>query len=182
MSGVRAALLASAVRSCCIAAALILVLAAGCRTDAGAGKQDDVRGTDAGAHAAIPGPLHDLDWLAGCWRGGAGNTLIEETWTDPTVDRMLATGRTVEVASGRTLSFEFLRIEARGDRLVYIALPNGRGETAFPSTKVEKNHLRFENPEHDDPKVIEYRLEADGTLITRVEGSQAEEVRLRRVW
>lgn len=144
-------------------------------------KQDD-------AHAALharttsPGPLHDLDWLAGCWQGSQGDMAVEETWTEPAVDRMLATGRTVDVASRKTVFFEFLRIEARGDRLVYIALPGGRGETAFPATVVEKHRLRFENPEHDDPKSIEYRLDADGTLVTRVEGAHVEEVRLRRVW
>lgn len=132
-------------------------------------------------HTPATGPLRDLSWLAGCWQARDGDMLVEETWTDPCTDRMLATGRTVDVNSGRTAFFEFLRIEARGDRLVYIALPRGRGETAFPATKIEAHRLRFENPEHDDPKVIEYRLEADGTLVTRVEGTRVEELRLHRV-
>ena len=129
----------------------------------------------------VSGPLKDAAWLAGRWQGREDKMLVEETWTDPGVDRMLATGRVVDVSSGRTVFFEFLRIEARGDRLVYIALPRGRGETAFPATIVEANRLRFENPEHDDPKAIEYRLEADGTLVTRVEGRRVEEMRLQRV-
>jgi hypothetical protein len=182
----RAALVACAVRSSGVALLLIVMLGAGCRTNAQSDQQDakqvDVHSPAAHARSTSPGPLHDLDWLAGCWQGSQGDLVVEETWTEPAVDRMLATGRTFDVASGRTVFFEFLRIEARSDRLVYIALPGGRGETAFPATKVEKNRLRFENPEHDDPKVIEYRLEADGTLVTRVEGTHTEEVKLRRVW
>jgi hypothetical protein len=166
-------MLRAAIGACVV---LLLSLAPGCRAGASADHSADRD------RASYPGPLHDLDWLAGCWRGGEGNVLIEETWTEPAVDRMLATGRTLDVATGRTIAFEFLRIEARGDRLVYIALPRGRGETAFPATVMEKQRLRFENPEHDDPKVIEYRLDADGTLVTRVEGSRVEEIRLHRVW
>jgi hypothetical protein len=131
--------------------------------------------------APVSGPLKSVSWLAGRWQGRSDSLLVEETWTDPGIDRMLATGRVVDVNTGRTVFFEFLRIEARGERLVYIALPRGRGETAFPATIVEKHRLRFENPEHDDPKAIEYRLEEDGTLITRVEGRRVEEQRLRRV-
>jgi hypothetical protein len=160
------------------ALSLCVLSIGGCRAPVAQTAQE----TTAKERTTYPGPLHDLDWLAGCWRGGDGDKIVEETWTEPTLDRMLATGRTVDVKSGRTIFFEFLRIEARGDRLVYIALPRGRGETAFMGTKVEKHRLRFENPEHDDPKVIEYRLEADGTLVTRVEGTHIEEIRLRRVW
>jgi uncharacterized protein DUF6265 len=146
------------------------------------GRVPTAESTSVALHTPAPGPLHDLGWLSGCWQGRDGDMIVEETWTDPCADRMLATGRTVDAATGRTAFFEFLRIEARGDRLVYIALPRGRGETAFPATKVEAHRLRFENPEHDDPKVIEYRLEADGTLVTRVEGTRVEEIHLRRVW
>jgi len=43
----------------------------------------------------------------------------------------------------------------------------------------------FENPAHDFPKRITYRLQPDGTLVTRVEGDATsteppQEVRLRK--
>lgn len=156
------------------AAVLLCASTAACRAH-------DVMRESVREPATYAGPLRDLGWLAGRWRGGTGDRTVEETWTDPGADRMLAMGRTFDEITGRTVSFEFLRIEARGDRLVYIALPRGRGETAFPATLVEPHRLRFENPEHDDPQVIEYRLEADGTLVTRVEGTHTEELRLRHV-
>src|SRR5262249_4498031 len=86
--------------------ALVVAIAAGCRTDAQSEKRDDVRA--AAAHPTSPGPLHDLDWLAGCWQGSQGDKLVEETWTEPAVDRMIASGRTVDVSSGKTVWFEFL--------------------------------------------------------------------------
>ena len=65
--------------------------------------------------------LSDLGWLAGGWQGGVGNAQIEEHWIQPAGGMMLGLSRTL--AGGRTVSFEFLRIESRADGTFYVAQP-----------------------------------------------------------
>ncbi len=43
----------------------------------------------------------------------------------------------------------------------YIAQPGGRPPTAFRRTAGGERWVRFENPEHDFPRRIEYRREGD---------------------
>src|SRR5712692_2909468 len=73
--------------------------------------------------------LHDLAWLAGDWQTTAGARCIEERWTLPSSNMLLGMSRTVE--GGRTVAFEFLRIEARADGIYYVPQPNGRPPVEF---------------------------------------------------
>ncbi|MSO22168.1 MAG: hypothetical protein EXQ58_02705 [Acidobacteria bacterium] len=57
--------------------------------------------------------MSDLAWLAGAWQGTVGKTQIEEYWIQPGGGTMLAVFRTV--TNGRTVAFEFLRIESCTD-------------------------------------------------------------------
>ena len=134
----------------------------------------------AGAPATPAMP--DLAFLAGSWQTRDGGSCVEEQWTEPGPDSMYATGRTVE--AGKTVFFEFLRIEARADGVYYVAQPKGRPPTDFKLTKREGDTLVFENPERDYPKKITYAKAGDG-LVARVEGSRhgkdvVEEFRYRR--
>ena len=56
--------------------------------------------------------------------------------------------------------------------LFYVASPGGGPSTAFRLTEADEHHVRFENPEHDFPKVIEYTLEEEGQLRARVSGDE----------
>jgi hypothetical protein len=72
---------------------------------------------------------------------------------------MLGLSRTIR--SGKTTSFEFLRI-ATGATTSYIAQPRGRPPTTFRLTASGADWARFENPAHDFPQRIEYRRTPDG--------------------
>src|SRR4051812_42158628 len=73
--------------------------------------------------------LTTFAWLAGTWQATEGARVVEEQWMTPTVDRMIGMSRTV--GGGRTLEYEFLRIEKRGNDLFYIPQPNGRPPVSF---------------------------------------------------
>jgi len=73
--------------------------------------------------------ITDLNWLAGSWQTHQDNMDIEEHWTLPVGGTMIGMGRTV--AKGKTVFFEYLRIEARTDGLYYVAQPKGRPPTEF---------------------------------------------------
>jgi len=74
------------------------------------------------------------------------------------------------VKQGRAIFFEFLRIEATAKGIVYMASPKGSPATPFPMVELGDSRVVFENPEHDFPKRIIYRLTPDGSLNARVAG------------
>lgn len=124
------------------------------------------------ALAAPSGDLEGLRFIEGDWRGESGNATIEERWTDAAGGTMLGVSRTI--VSGKTVAFEYLRIEARADGVFYVAQPNGRPGTDFKLTKVSAGEAVFENPQHDHPKIIRYRM-ADGSLVAVVEGDEGKQ-------
>jgi hypothetical protein len=130
--------------------------------------------------------LDDLGWLAGHWRseergavtgsngtGGTvtGGTVTEELWTTPAGGLMLGLNR--QIRPGRRAAFEFLRIEESAEGIRYVASPGGGPATAFPLARTAERRVVFENPEHDWPQVIEYRLDEAGVLHLRAAGLEA---------
>ncbi len=70
----------------------------------------------------------------------------------------------------RTVSWEFMRIEARESGLVYLASPGGRAPaTPFDLVELGDRRAVFENLEHDFPNRIIYSVVGD-TLRARIEG------------
>ena len=86
---------------------------------------------------------------------------------------MLGLSRTV--VSDEAVGFEFLRIVANDDGVFYLAQPNGRPPTRFELVEQSHRYVRFENPEHDHPKVIHYRLTEEGTLVATIAGDEGEQ-------
>jgi hypothetical protein len=75
--------------------------------------------------------LDSLAWMTGSWVGASQGVVMEEHWTAPKGGSMIGIHR--DVAKGRTVSFEFLRIEMQKDQIVYLSMPNGRSPaTPFP--------------------------------------------------
>ncbi len=121
--------------------------------------------------AAPPAPSDaaSLSWMTGSWAGTQGGTEMEEVWTAPKGGSMLGLHR--DVSGGRTVSFEFLRIDASKDGLTYWGSPQGRPATPFRMIESTKDRVVFENAEHDFPTRILYWLGGDGALHARIEGT-----------
>ena len=137
-----------------------------------------------GAPPAASPKIADLAFLAGSWVVESGGARVEEQWLCPGPDTMVGMGRTTSVAKGRTVFFEYLRIEARADGLFYVAQPRGGPATEFRLVRLEAGTAVFENLAHDFPKRVVYSKRPDGGLTARVEGDasapeQAEELRYR---
>ena len=74
--------------------------------------------------------------------------------------------------------YEFMRILAGADgKLQYVAIPSGQPEAAFPVKEIAENAVTFENPQHDFPQRILYRLVDKDTLVARIEGSVGGQAR-----
>ena len=118
---------------------------------------------------ALAATLYDIAWMAGDWQLTSGARCVEEHWTAPSANMLVGTSRTVE--AGRTVDFEFLRIEARADGVFYVAQPGGRPPVEFKLASEPGPELVFVNPGHADHlKKVIYRRETDGRLTARIEG------------
>lgn len=116
-----------------------------------------------------PSDLAALAWMAGSWTGTQEGVEMEEMWLAPKGNTMIAIHR--DVARGRTVSFEFLRIEATAEGITYWASPKGRPAVPFRMIESQDKRVVFENAEHDFPRRILYWLGDDGALHAKIEGT-----------
>ena len=121
------------------------------------------------APSGTAGDLELLSWMVGGWANTEDGTVTEEHWLAPRGGTMLGLHR--DVKGGRTVGFEFLRIEARPDGLFYLASPEGRPATLFTAIAASADRVVFENKAHDFPQRILY-WRAAGALHARIEGQQ----------
>ncbi|HEX9966095.1 MAG TPA: DUF6265 family protein [Allosphingosinicella sp.] len=107
---------------------------------------------------------YELRWLGGHWvRSGPGDEWSEEWWTGPRGDLMLGTG-----VSGKGLevkSWEFMRIQGNA----FWGAPRGQVPVEFPIVDRGPGYVVFENPKHDYPTRISYRLEGK-VLVATISG------------
>jgi hypothetical protein len=123
--------------------------------------------------------LEDLAWMAGSWAVEEGDTRSEEHWTRPAGGLMLGVHRDVR---GERARFEFLRIVAGEDGIVYLASPQGREPTPFPLAESSPGRAVFANPDHDFPQRILY-WRAGEDLCAAVEGTlDGREARQEWCW
>lgn len=86
---------------------------------------------------------------------------------------MLGLNRTTVAGGERATAWEYLRIEQRGRKVVYLASPGGRSPaTPFALTELGPSRAVFENPEHDYPRRIEYHLTDAGQLEVQLSGEE----------
>jgi hypothetical protein len=125
-----------------------------------------------GAVAGQAWTISDLSWLSGDWQTEAGGrTVSEEHWTRPAGGSMIGMSRTL--VGDKTVSFEFLRVEQRGEAIYYVASPKGLcPATDFKLTRLSGQEAIFENPEHDFPKRIIYRKDSAGALVASIDAGE----------
>ena len=124
------------------------------------------------------GTLGQLDFMTGCWEGTfqaeQGSGIIEEHYTSPSDNLMLGTTR--YILEGRTVMWEFSKVEESEGEVVLTPFPRGQpSEHAFRMTSVGEEEVLFEAPDHDFPKRISYRRD-DQRLIARIDDGTDETV------
>ena len=110
-------------------------------------------------------------WMTGCWAGTVGTSRVHERWMAADAATMIGVSHTVK--DGRLAAFEFLRIVARPDAVVYLAQPGGRPPTEFRVTSQADGAIVFENPAHDFPKRIGYDRTGLTGLTAWIDGGPA---------
>lgn len=121
---------------------------------------------------AAPTPaskVEALGWLAGCWAVVDGERGTGEVWMAPAGGTLVGVSRTVR--DGRTVGWELMRIrETEAGGLELVAQPSRQEGGTFPLVRLGAHEAIFENPQHDFPQRILYRLGDDGVLRARIEG------------
>lgn len=112
--------------------------------------------------------IQDLTWLTGCWENTTGQRQRDETWSKVAGGTLLGVGRAV--VNGKTTEYEFMRIHQEADGLYFTAQPSGQPQATFKLKSLHNKEAIFENPQHDFPHRVSYRLTADGALQARIEG------------
>jgi hypothetical protein len=124
----------------------------------------------AGAAATPEERAASFGWMTGDWEMTANGMHIEEHWTRAEGGTLIGMGRAVR--GGKTVEFEYLRIEERPDGVYYVAHPLARPGTDFKLARFDGAEAVFENPQHDFPTRVIYRKNADGSLFARIEGTR----------
>ncbi|HZQ60478.1 MAG TPA: DUF6265 family protein [Casimicrobiaceae bacterium] len=128
------------------------------------------------AAPAAPGvpDIQSMKWLEGCWQGSVNNRTFREVWLPLRGAMMVGVSQTV--MGDKTLDYEYLRIEPRGEGTFYVVSPPGKPERAFKLTdelvdKEDDAHtFVFVDPAGEFPRRIGYRRATQGWLYTEVEG------------
>jgi len=131
----------------------------------------------AGAQDVKP-TLQSVAFLSGCWEINRPEKkmLVSEQWMSPVGDAMMGMSRTLR--NGKMGGFEFLRIVEDDKGISYITKPSeNKEETAFRLIKWAANEATFENPTHDFPQRIIYKLTKPDTLAARIEGTMGGKLR-----
>ncbi len=127
---------------------------------------------------ALSGPpeMKDLSFMSGCWEGSFGSEggRIEEIYTSPSGNLILGTTRYLR--DGAAIQYEFSRIRKTDEGIVLTPYPDGRpSEHDFRLTSLTEAEAIFEAPEHDFPKRIIYRVNADGSHTVRIDGGKEDD-------
>jgi len=112
--------------------------------------------------------IDDLAWLTGCWVSDGAEPGNGEQWMAPAGGSMLGMARVVR--GGRMVAYEFTRIVTTDDGLVFIASPSGQETAEFGLKQLGDKIVIFENPDHDFPQRIIYRMVDSDHLQGRIEG------------
>lgn len=128
--------------------------------------------------------LQSLGWLSGCWEFKSQTVHHQEQWLAPSGETMIGMGRMVK--NGKLAFFEFMELRQDGPNLVFTAHPSGQKTASFQVTSASATEAVFENPTHDFPQKIEYRLTKPGFLEVKVSGmvkgkNRVEEFQFSRV-
>lgn len=125
---------------------------------------------------ARPGAvIEQLDWLAGKWEGVNEGVRMQEFWMSPIGGIMPGLHR--DVFPRGSSYFEYLRIADTDVGTIYSVSRLGKEPTTFRLIHSSEGKAVFENPNHEFPQRIIYRLDVEGALHIELTGRLYNEYR-----
>ena len=138
--------------------------------------------TTCAAGAADCRSLESVEWILGEWTSAAGEVSIREYWHRVSDLTFEGESITRSLADDDIVNYETLRLVSMSDGVFYIAkVAHNEFPVPFRLTHCADGEAVFENPLHDAPERLVYRLleGADaGALEVRVEGGEMDDFSL----
>jgi hypothetical protein len=122
--------------------------------------------------------IADVSWLRGCWIAATPRRIVEEHWTDPRGRSMIGVNRTVRGDS--LVDYELVILRETDSTLAYEAHPARQPVATFHARTATATGVVFENPMHDFPQRVGYRLVGD-SLFAYIEGMMPGAAAQRRI-
>lgn len=115
--------------------------------------------------------LEKARWFLGRWENKTPEGTFSEEWK--TENDSVWVGASFFIRKKDTLFAETIRLEQKENNLfMIVTVPNQNQEkpVAFKLTSSTTDYLVFENPEHDFPKKITYKLVNKDSLFAEISG------------
>ncbi len=126
-----------------------------------------------GATAMEPNRLDSLDWLLGNWKSVGEHIIVHESWVRVSDTTFEGIGESEPLPSGKRKLSETLRlVEMSGDVFYLAYVSHNPRPVSFTLTGYSGGGATFENPDHDFPKKIVYRLESPDELTVTVSNEE----------
>lgn len=118
--------------------------------------------------------LEKANWMLGEWEKTDSLGKLREIWER--LDDSTFVGLSYYIQNEKdTLHNEQVELMQNGDHLIYTATIKGENNDSpipFQMTKDEDSLLVFENPKHEYPQKIQYKLMKNGSLVATISGKQ----------
>lgn len=118
--------------------------------------------------------LNKAQWLLGDWEKTDSLGTLTESWK--ALDDSTYTAKSVYVSVKKdTIHREDIELMQTGDFLIYTSTVKGENNdqpTQFQLREEKDSVLVFENPKHNYPKKIQYKLNKDASALLTISGTQ----------
>lgn len=113
--------------------------------------------------------LDSLRWLLGDWTADGSKTTFHESWVEVGPRIFQGTGTERAKANGAVNDGEELRLVEMAGEVFYVSkVTHNELPVAFRLNACSDGRFVFDNPAHDFPRRLEYRLQPDGRLAVSV--------------
>ena len=113
--------------------------------------------------------LEIVSWMLGEWVSENSSSVTVENWEKVSEHSFEGFGKTKSADSDKVKSYESLRLVEMSGQIYYIAKVGHNGlPIAFALTTCSDSMAVFENPDHDFPKKIDYKLQAHDKISVTV--------------
>lgn len=111
-------------------------------------------------------------WIVGNWKTSLPKGYIIESWSKEN-DSTLKSISYIIKPNGDSILQEKVNLEYSNGNTFYIPVVNGQNDNqpvTFKLIKNQNNELVFENPEHDFPQRVAYKLISKNKILAWIEG------------
>ena len=127
----------------------------------------------AGTETMASETLASLEWLLGAWTSVGERSIVHESWVRVSDATFEGIGESESLPGGERTSTETLRlVEMSGDIFYQAYVSHNPRPVSFTLTDLSGAAATFENPDHDFPTKIVYRLESPDELTVTVSNEE----------